>query len=353
MSNPPPVSAENPSIGNKHPLPLEHERDPKNRKIEVTAHESWNDTSNEIRLVSTDGIAFFVPKYLLQAGSTVFRDMFSVTQGAPAQSHSSSTTKVTHHHTIEMTDDYFEGSDTILLFLDAVRGLPLSSQAQIRSKLDGEIVHALECLLQFAKKWDSDLTLAAYEMVLLHEATDCYWKDSQLTPIDIFALAALGGFSDVAAMVVRLYRPIKATDGSCSYERIDGRWGVLDPEDMFYPSNMSKEAWQTIPVEYMYALEMSEKLFEPIRCKILASKGCSDLCWKDPGCACGRLRDEEGELRAFLFEDELLDVDSENHSLPAPAKKLAAGIYTYSCWWPVLRCEVAQEPGLGSIQPAS
>ncbi|ODO06040.1 hypothetical protein L198_01269 [Cryptococcus wingfieldii CBS 7118] len=195
MSNTAPSTADEtpPSAGDKRPL--DDEPDPQSKKVKskkakskkvktVPAHPDWNDTSNGIRLVSSDDVAFFVPIYLLQTGSTVFREMFSVVvvQNPSSQTLSPhpSATSATQTHSIEMTDTEFETSGTIHMFLNAVQGISLRSYVNNVPVFDR--VQVIESLLRFAQKWESGPALAAYERVLMDEATKSFWKELSRAP---------------------------------------------------------------------------------------------------------------------------------------------------------------------------
>ncbi|ODN81100.1 hypothetical protein L202_03195 [Cryptococcus amylolentus CBS 6039] len=258
MSNTTPSTADEtpPSAGDKRPL--DDEPDPQSKKIKskkakskkvktVPAHPDCNDTSNGIRLVSSDDVAFFVPIYILQTGSTVFREMFSlvVVQNPSSQTLSPhpSTTSATQTHSIEMTDTEFETSGTIHIFLNAVQGISLRSYI-INDVPITDRVQVIESLLRFAQKWESGPALAAYERVLMDEATKSFWKESCLEPLDIFALAALGDLTDVAALVIRHYHPLSEEQEELfAHQFTQGRWGILDGVDSFHASNMPKKAW--------------------------------------------------------------------------------------------------------------
>ncbi|WVQ73598.1 hypothetical protein IAR50_003177 [Cryptococcus sp. DSM 104548] len=178
----------------------------KNRKVTIASYSRWSDISNDIQLVSSDHVAVLVPEYLLQAGSTVFRNCSA-------------------HRLRKVSNSDFETSSTFLMFLDAVQGVSLSSY--FSASPAGERLGVFESLLRFSKKWDSSLALAAYERLLLDEAKKCYWKESFIEAIDIFALAEGGVAGNTGRVHVRtgkLSQALGYAEKGTSAERL--QWQV-------------------------------------------------------------------------------------------------------------------------------
>ncbi|TYJ51839.1 hypothetical protein B9479_007557 [Cryptococcus floricola] len=152
----------------------------------VRTHQDWTDDTLDALIVSSDVVGFYVPAYMLQAHSTVFRDIISggLTEQTRAQSNSS-----TKHHTLELTDNSFETSTVVAWVLQLMEGT-FDTKAFVEDQ-KAQTSPSLKKVKSFANKWDCRSVLDGLERAIITISCESHTEPfNKLAQFDILTVAS-------------------------------------------------------------------------------------------------------------------------------------------------------------------
>ncbi|ODN94695.1 hypothetical protein L198_04836 [Cryptococcus wingfieldii CBS 7118] len=164
-------------------------------KTPEKVHAAWKEgschpTEQEVCLVSSDDVRFYVPDFLLRAHSRVLRDMFTVPQAPSANSGSAGPVPPK----IELTDKLCESSTALSLFLSLTKGDEEPHAILEFKEFEGKMVETLHGAILLAQKWDSPMILKDLALVLRYYSR-CNYDAPEIKPLDVIILASK--FSDL------------------------------------------------------------------------------------------------------------------------------------------------------------
>ncbi|ODN81087.1 hypothetical protein L202_03182 [Cryptococcus amylolentus CBS 6039] len=210
--------------------------------------EKWKSgqSSNEIKLVSADNFSFYVPKYLLQANSRVLCESLELPAESPP--------------IIAFSDREFEYGNLIALFLLVNQGVGFSAalkELHDEYNYPSRRVSWLFGFLLFAKKYDCRIPLRLWHNYLYNLVRENYPPASLVWPLDVFVLAARADLPDLSALVLELYVPNPTDPPDLNFDFTFAEFGCLASHLPFELEHFPREAWDHLPVRYLYALQQS------------------------------------------------------------------------------------------------
>ncbi|TYJ51840.1 hypothetical protein B9479_007558 [Cryptococcus floricola] len=152
----------------------------------VKTHQDWTDDTLDALIVSSDGVGFYLPAYMLQTHSTVFRDIISggLTGQTRAQSNPS-----TKHHTLELTDKSFETSIVVAWVLQLMEGT-FNTKAFVENQKN-KTSPSLTRVKSFANKWDCRSVLDGLERAIITISFESHTEPfNKLAQFDILTVAS-------------------------------------------------------------------------------------------------------------------------------------------------------------------
>ncbi|TYJ52252.1 hypothetical protein B9479_007158 [Cryptococcus floricola] len=197
----------------------------------------------EIKVVSADGIALYVPEHLLKSHSEVLSSMINdIPPPTPGG---------TDPRLIEFSDPDIEGYKTLHLFLAVVTQNSLEG-AIARDETDGGRGETLISAMRFAEKWDCGMAAHLITLYLMELARRGRDQDI-IDPFDIFVIAAQLDLPHIAAKVIELYTGKEDAADSAS-QSPTSTWPFLLSGEMVDIDTLEDEAWQVVPGSYLRAL---------------------------------------------------------------------------------------------------
>ncbi|ODN96988.1 hypothetical protein I350_07965 [Cryptococcus amylolentus CBS 6273] len=216
-------------------------------------HQDWTDDSLDALLASSDGVGFYVPAYMLQAHSTVFRDIISggVTGQTRAQSDPS-----TKHRALELTDNTFETSTVVAWVLQLMDGT-FDTKAFVEDQ-KSETRFSLTKVKSFANKWDCRSVLDGLERAIIAISCESHTEPcNKLAQFDILIVAA-----DInrpyAAYAVLLHWDVPDSDEKREYGYSSV---IITKKNPFNVDCLSRFGFSLFPTDYLYALHKSRRQY--------------------------------------------------------------------------------------------
>ncbi|TYJ55161.1 hypothetical protein B9479_004199 [Cryptococcus floricola] len=220
----------------------------------------WNDPTVDeaLKVVSSDGMTFYVPAYLLKAHSVALREMIKdLSPASSSLTNDSTPASADPSQTIAFTDDTIETSSVITFFLHTISGNRLITSIA-GSPTTEYFPMTYHHTMLFAKKWNCPQAMRALEL-LLYCVTSMGQHNSYFKPLDVFVIAAKHDLPHIAAKVIEVY---KSSTG-CLERPSGARWGLLPSDADFDLHSIPKEAWEEIPPKYTKALGLLSCADEP------------------------------------------------------------------------------------------
>ncbi|ODO01873.1 hypothetical protein L198_02601 [Cryptococcus wingfieldii CBS 7118] len=227
------------------------QKKPPPRKLAKSAS-MWTDDSHDVKLVSSDEEAFYVPSYMLKAQSAVFRDMLSSELLDPFLSRSDGNAKLPpqrHHHVLELIDDELENAENLTIVLTLLDSLDYTLTDFVTTH-KSKTPTIMWSILLFAKKWDMPFLCSRLSDWICQLAVESHKPPyNKFSQFDFFKLAACSGLPHAASVVLSTWW--------CPKDKPEWTVWAFTGCRPLNPEFLTRREWVALPPEYKRALQRS------------------------------------------------------------------------------------------------
>ncbi|ODO01872.1 hypothetical protein L198_02600 [Cryptococcus wingfieldii CBS 7118] len=212
-------------------------------------HQDWTDDTLDALMVSSNGVGFYLPAYMLQAHSAVFRDIISGGLTGQTRAQSDPSTK---HHTLELTDNSFETSSVVAWVLQLMHGT-FDTNTFVEDQ-KAETILSLTKVKSFANKWDCRSVLDGLERAIITISCDSHTEPfNKLAQFDILTVASNIN-RPYAAYAVLLHWDAPDSDEKREYRYYETTITKKRPFDV---TVLTRFGYSLFSIDYIYALHKS------------------------------------------------------------------------------------------------